>query len=154
MSPEVRSFVVELPSEYGMATVARSAIRAFLEAAGGVRLDDREMDEIGVVVHEACTNALRHAHGLDPSKRFRVEVLRRADEIEILVCDEGRPFDLTDGPPPAPELLHEGGYGMHIMRTWMDDVTVRHDGRGNVLRLVRRFRTPAAAGGGALVRGV
>jgi serine/threonine-protein kinase RsbW len=112
------------------------------------------MDEIGVVVHEACTNALRHAHGLDPSKRFRVEVVRRADEVEILVCDEGPPFELTDGPAPAPELLREGGYGIHIMRTWMDEVSVRHDGRGNVLRLVRRYRVPADATRGALAGGV
>jgi serine/threonine-protein kinase RsbW len=146
--------VVELPSELGMATVARAAVRALLESARDVRLDEREMDEVGVVVHEACTNALRHAHGLDPRKRFRVEVVRRPDEVEIRVSDEGAPFQLSDGPAPAPELLHEGGYGVHIMRTWMDEVSVQHDGRGNVLRLVRRYRRASATRGGALARGV
>jgi anti-sigma regulatory factor (Ser/Thr protein kinase) len=141
---------LELPSEACMASVARATVRALLQGAGDVRLDEREIDEVALVVHEACTNVVRHAHGHDASKRFRVEVARRGGEIEIRVVDEGRPFDLAEAPREEPEELREGGYGIHIMRAWMDEVDVRHDGRGNVLRLVRRYRIAAAAEGGAV----
>lgn len=134
---------LELPSEPGMGAVARAAVRAVLENTTGRKLDEREVDEIAVVVHEACTNAVRHAHAGDPTRRMRLEIVRHDDEIEIVVLDEGAPFALSDAAPPEPESLLEGGYGLHIMRAWMDEVTVRHDGRGNALRLVRRYRRAA-----------
>lgn len=145
---------LELPSEACMASVARAAVRALLQGAEDVRLDEREIDEVSLVVHEACTNVVRHAHLHDASKRFRVEVARRDGEVEIRVVDEGAPFQLDRGPRSEPEELREGGYGIHIMRSWMDEVGVTHDGRGNVLRLVRRYRAQtetAAAGGGGLL---
>ena len=145
-----RAALVDLPSESGMASVARATVRAVLEESSDVLLDTAEIDEVAVVVQEACTNAVRHAHGLDPSKRLRVEVVRHDDALEIVVRDEGAPFDVAAPEPLRPDLLREGGYGLHIMHAWMDEVTVTHDGRGNVLRLVRRYRPAVAPEGGAL----
>ena len=136
-----------------MATVARAAVRALLETSEDVRLAGREIDEVAAVVQEACTNAVRHAHRMDPSKRVRVEVFRGDEELVILVRDEGCPFDLNATEPLRPELLREGGYGVHIMRAWMDEVTVTHDGSGNTVRLVRRYRDVGAPNGGTLVAG-
>lgn len=134
-----RTAAVDLPSENGMAAAARASVRAFLESVPGAGLEERDLDEICVVVQEACTNAIRHAHGHDATKRFRVDVSLRDGGVEILVRDQGAPFDLdTSERPLRPELLQEGGYGIHIMRTWMDAVAVTHDGTGNVLRLWRR----------------
>lgn len=150
----LRTAYVELPSEGGMAAAARNAVRAFLESASaGTALTDRDLDEISVVVQEACTNAVRHAHAHDAAKRFRVEVALGDAEVEIRVIDRGAPFDLSAARPLDPEQLREGGYGIHIMRTWMDDVSVRHDGTGNVLCLRRRLGARAIPGEGDLVRG-
>lgn len=153
MSEDARSASFELPSEACMASVARAAVRTLLEAAADVRLTEREIDEVALVVHEACTNAVRHANRHDATKRFRVDVVRGEDELRIRVADEGAPFDIDGGAPLEPEALREGGYGLHIMRAWMDDVTVRHDGTGNVLTLVRRYRVAAESLGGALAGG-
>jgi anti-sigma regulatory factor (Ser/Thr protein kinase) len=146
-----RTAVVDLPSEAGMASAARVAVRAFLEASSGAVFDERELDEIAVVVQEACTNVVRHAHGLDPAKRLRVEVRLLDDGVAIVVNDEGPEFRI-DGELPLPGELREGGYGIHIMRTWMDEVSVSHDGRGNSLRLVRRARALRSAGGSLAAR--
>lgn len=145
LNPPGRAALIELPSESGMASVARTTVRAVLEACSGARIAGRDLDEISVVVQEACTNAIRHAHHLDASKAFRVEVFQEDDRVEILVSDGGAPFALSDAPMPEPEHLREGGYGVHIMRTWMDEVSVRHDGTGNVLRLVRRLGAASEA---------
>lgn len=153
MSAARRTALVDLPSESGMASVARATVRALLEAADDVRLETREIDEVAAVVQEACTNAVRHAHRLDAEKRVRVEVLRLADELIILVRDEGAPFDLETSEPLRPELLREGGYGVHIMRAWMDEISVSHDGNGNTVRLVRKYRSAAVPRGGSLVGG-
>jgi len=135
--------VLELPSEAALANVVRAVVRALAESCPEVRLDARDLDEIEVVLQEACTNVVRHAHRNDRSKPFRVDVRRLPDALAIEVRDKGAPFDLASVSPPEPEALVEGGYGVHIMRAWMDEVSVRREGGGNVLRLVRRYRDPA-----------
>jgi len=136
------SVVLDLPSENGALRLVRDALRALAQDAAGVRLAARELDEVEIAVHEACTNAIRHAHGGDAGKRFRVEMTPRRDALEIRVRDHGAPFDLDGVVAPAPEALREGGYGISIIKSWMDEVTVAREDDGNVLRLVRRYRAP------------
>jgi serine/threonine-protein kinase RsbW len=132
--------VIDLPSEAGLLGIVRSSLRALAENDPRVRLADREIDEIQVVLQEACTNAIRHAHKCDATKRLRVEMRRLDDGLEILVKDRGAPFDIGGHVASPPEALREGGYGIGIMRSWMDEVSVTRENGGNVLRLVRRYR--------------
>jgi serine/threonine-protein kinase RsbW len=149
-SPAVRAttsasaspLVLDLPSENASLRLVRDALRAFARDAD-VGLAAREIGEVEVAVHEACTNAIRHAHGGDPSKCFRVEMRRRSDALEILVRDHGAPFDLDASAARTPEDLHEGGYGLSIIKSWTDEATVSREDGGNVLRLVRRRRPPS-----------
>ena len=154
-----RTVVVEVSSETSMTGVVRAVLRSLADAARDVRLTARELDELAVVLQEACTNVIRHAHHLDATVRYRVEFRRLESALEILVIDHGAPFTLP-GVPLAPEdadaaidaaidneataeLMREGGYGVQIMRTWTDELSVTHNGEGNVLRILRRYRTPA-----------
>lgn len=132
--------VLDLASETGALRLVRTALRELARDADAVQLAAGELDEVEIALHEACTNAIRHAHGCDARKRFRVEMLRRPDALEILVRDHGRPFDVDAVEPPTPEALQEGGYGISIIKSWMDEVTVSREDDGNVLRLVRRYR--------------
>ena len=150
MSQIGEPLVLDLPSEASVLNLVRAVLRAVAEDGRRVRLDAREVDEVQVALQEACTNAIRHAHKGDPRRRFRVELRRLADALEILVRDTGDAFDLDAKKPPLPEALQEGGYGIRIMRSWMDEVLLTRDEGGNVLRLVRRYRSLAGdAGAGA-----
>lgn len=131
-----------------MTAVARAALRAIVESSPDVRLAAREVDEIAVVLQEACTNVIRHAHRHDTSLRFRVEFHRTPDALEIRIADHGPRFELPLA-APEPEGLQEGGYGIHIMRSWMDEVSVTRIADGNLLRLVRRYRAGGTAAAGA-----
>lgn len=147
MSEVSRPVVVEVPSDSRLAGIVRSVLGALVAHCEDVRLSPREVDEISLVLQEAVTNVVRHAHAHDASKPLRVEFRRHVDELVILVRDEGPPFTLTTA-APDPEKLREGGYGIHIMRSWMDEVSVARAGGdggpgGNVLRLVRRYRDGA-----------
>jgi serine/threonine-protein kinase RsbW len=147
MSQAGEPIVLDLPSEANVLNLVRAALRAVAEDGRRVRLDAREIDEVQVALQEACTNAIRHAHKGDPTKRFRVELRRLEDALEIVVRDGGEPFDLDAKRPPSPEQLQEGGYGIRIMKSWMDDVVLTRDEAGNVLRLVRKYRTKAEDAG-------
>jgi serine/threonine-protein kinase RsbW len=147
MSRSAEPIVLDLPSEASVLNLVRAALRAVAEDGRRVRLEPREVDEVQVALQEACTNAIRHAHHGDPTRRLRVEMRRMEDSLEILVKDSGEPFDLDAKKPAQPESLQESGYGIRIMRSWMDDVVLTRDEVGNVLRLVRRYRTKAGENG-------
>ena len=134
--------VLDLPPEAAALRLVRDALRALARDASCVRFDAGELDEVEIAVHEACTNAIRHGRRGDAGERFRVEMTPRHDALEIRVRDHGAPFDVDDVVAPAPEALREGGYGLSIIKSWMDEVTVSREDDGNVLRLVRRYRAP------------
>jgi len=137
--------VLDLPSEASVLSVVRAALRAVAEDARHVRLLPREIDEVEVALQEACTNVIRHAHGGDASKRLVVEILRGPDALEILVRDSGAPFVFEPKARDDVDVLAEGGYGITIMRSWMDEVTLTREGTGNVLRMVRKYKTPVGS---------
>jgi len=147
-----RAAVLDLASDAAMPSVVRAAVRALLWPEKDRRMTERDIDEVCLALQEACTNALRHGNRHDASKRVRVDVIRADDRVEIQIADEGEAFNPDDTGPIRPEELHESGYGIHIMRSWMDEVEVRHDGRGNIVRLVRHHRigvsAPEASGAG------
>lgn len=137
------TIVLELPSEAGALAVVRAAVRALAEDDRRVRLDPREIDEVQVALQEACTNAIRHAHKGDANLRFRVEFDRLDDALIVRVKDSGGPFDLDARREAPPESLQEGGYGIRIMKAWMDEVSLSREDDCNVLTLVRRYRSAA-----------
>jgi len=138
---------IELPSESAALRAVRGALLDFAFNAA-LPLAARELDEVAIALQEACTNAIRHAHGCDPTKRFRVELRSGDESLEILVKDGGAPFDLDAVAAPKPEELREGGYGIAIMRSWMDEVGLSREDGGNVLRLVRKYRARDEGDGG------
>jgi len=146
MNPTSQPVRLEIPSVARLMPVVRAALYALAEARPDVRLASEELDEVAVALQEACTNAIRHAHGLDPALLMVVEFEPHADRLVVRVIDRGHPFELTDGEVPEPELLQEGGYGIAIMRAWMDQVTLERDGDTNVLELVRRYRVQEGRG--------
>jgi anti-sigma regulatory factor (Ser/Thr protein kinase) len=115
----------------------RKDFAAYLEkrafGATGVTKDD-----LVVAVGEALANAAEHGYRPDGSVTLSVRVTN--DAFEAHVTDDGQGFR----PPvthetPSPFL--ERGFGIHIMRTIMDDVDFYDGGRRVVL--IKRFTKAA-----------
>lgn len=99
---------------------------------------ERYLVELAVV--EACTNVIRYAYAPSCPGKLGVCLERRSESLEILILDEGAPFDPTRVPPPDLHQSTEGGYGIFLIRTIMGSVTYRRQGsRWNGLRLVRNL---------------
>jgi serine/threonine-protein kinase RsbW len=126
-----------------MLPIVRATLFALADSSDVVRFTREELDEVSVALQEACTNAIRHAHRHDASKSVRIEFIDDEVALVIRVIDQGTPFQLKDTPLPDPESLQEGGYGISIMRAWMDDVRLDRVGDQNVLTLRRMYRAPA-----------
>ena len=111
---------------------------------------ERYLVELAVI--EACTNIIQYAYPASSPGNLGVCLRLADDTIEILLLDQGAPFDPTCVHPPDLRESREGGYGIFLMRKIMGSVAYQRRGsRWNCLRLVRevpRGMIDASAGGG------
>lgn len=100
----------------------------------GYSYDD--IEDIKVAVSEACTNAVNHAY-LDSNEEGQVTIklLTYHDRLEIMVIDHGQSFDIEKiigelkplNASMTLEQMNEGGLGLYLIETLMDQVTVSSD---------------------------
>lgn len=92
---------------------------------------------------EICTNIARHGYGGNASGEIKLEAVLSSDEIEVIITDDAPAFI------PGPEVrlprqrLAEGGYGLFMVYSLMDQVTHEVLGeKGNRTTLVKRIAPP------------
>jgi anti-sigma regulatory factor (Ser/Thr protein kinase) len=94
-----------------------------------------------VAVHEAVENIARHGRSAGAEPRVRMLLRRDRDRVEVVISDDGVPFDPLSIPRPVDaERIEDvvlGGRGVHLMRHFMDELHYRHEAGRNVLTLVR-----------------
>ena len=99
---------------------------------------------------EIFNNIAIHAYQRKGGGPIEIEITPSPDEIVIEVKDEGRPFDM-DNVVALPdefdeESLPEGGMGIHIAKTMLDEMTYE-PGPPNLWRLCKRLPAPQVAVG-------
>lgn len=130
------AFVLELPSD---PRVIDAAVTYLLDRARAFDFQGSRLNlNLRVGVAEALANAILYGNGADPEKRVRVEVELSAEEVAVVVYDEGDGFDPEAVPDPTlPENVERsGGRGIFLLRELMDEV--RFNDCGNCVRLVLR----------------
>jgi serine/threonine-protein kinase RsbW len=119
-------------------------IRSFVrETAVAHGYDQAAIDELITAVNEATVNIVKHGYQNEPGY-IEVIVVCRKKEIVVRLRDESPGFDPTTAPSPDTALpLSQrpfGGLGVHMMRTFCDDLSYRRDSRGeNELTLTKRI---------------
>jgi serine/threonine-protein kinase RsbW len=86
---------------------------------------------------EAFNNVAIHGFRDLPPGNVDIEISWTKEQIIIQMTDSGRIFDPDATPLPALDELPEGGMGIFIMRSFMDEVEYKA-GPPNVLRLIKR----------------
>jgi phosphoserine phosphatase RsbU/P len=111
------------------------------EAATACGFNRDRAAEIVLAVDEACQNIIRHAYTGEPGGRIVLRLHRSSDCLVVLLRDFAEPVDVRKVCPRALDDTRCGGLGTHLMRTIMDEVVFEPppEGRGNVLRLVKRI---------------
>jgi anti-sigma regulatory factor (Ser/Thr protein kinase) len=78
-------------------------------------------------------------HGAGAHGEIGVTLRRQGRGLEVEVTDAGRPFDptaLSDIPTARSiEAARIGGRGLRLLRSYAADISYRHDGSRNRLRL-------------------
>ena len=125
--PPGRPLTLELPAWPRELARLRRAVRGWLHHAD---VPDDIGSEILVAVNEAAANAIQHAYGLEDA-RFVVQASIERDVVAVEVRDRGRWRDRRDDP--------ERGWGIDVIDSLMDEVTVEPTPDGTAVRFVRRL---------------
>jgi len=140
MSSAQLPFTLTIPSDLRMLSVARAFIEAVCQTED---MDQITIHNIVLAMGEAVTNIIRHAHREKPEASIQICCRLDAETVEILLLDEGEPFDLKAVPYMDPGEMRVGGRGVYLMRMLMDELCCEPLGpRGNSLRMVKRWRSP------------
>lgn len=124
-------------------------VQGWLARQDAYRENPKERYLVELAVVEACTNIIRYAYPESQPGNLGISLSREGEAVEILLLDEGAPFDPTRVPPPDLRRANEGGYGIFLIRAIMSSVTCRRRGsRWNCLRLVRELPGPEAQANG------
>ena len=135
---EERRTCIWLKAEMASLTKASRFVQDWLSRQEGYRESRKERYLVELAAIEACTNIIRYAYPASSSRNLGICLKRAGDTIEILLLDEGAPFDPTRASSPDLRESQEGGYGIFLMQKIMRSVTYQRRGsRWNCLRLVR-----------------
>jgi serine/threonine-protein kinase RsbW len=102
--PEVEAFMVDVAKEVG--------------------LSEDKYNNLALSVSEAVSNSMVHGNKEDKSKKINIDITSNGSTLKIIIKDEGKGFDLKKVPDPTePEnILKDSGRGIHIMRSFLDDL--------------------------------
>jgi serine/threonine-protein kinase RsbW len=99
---------------------------------------------------EIFNNVAIHAYKRKGGGSIELSITPTDRELVIEVRDHGSPFDIDEVPPLPSELdedsLPEGGMGIHIAKTMLDEMTYE-PGPPNLWRLRKRLTVKAAGAG-------
>lgn len=106
--------------------------------ARDVEVSDDLLADLKLAVTEACGNSVRHAY---PSGGGDVTVAYALEGETFVMVVEDRGIGVAAATEPAGRAKPDGGMGMSIIRTIVDDVAVEPgaSGRGTVVRMRKRL---------------
>ncbi|WP_053364857.1 anti-sigma B factor RsbW [Bacillus sp. FJAT-27245] len=98
----------------------------------GFSYDD--LEDLKIATSEACTNAVQHAYKNKERGEVIVGFGLYPDRLEVMVADSGQSFDFESARQglgryednDSVEFLREGGLGLYLIETLMDEVRIHH----------------------------
>ncbi|MEG8946979.1 ATP-binding protein [Rosettibacter firmus] len=117
--PELDNFVIDIAKRSGM--------------------NPEKFNNLSLSFSEALSNSIIHGNKCDPQKKIKITIDVNEQKMIIKIKDEGKGFDLKSVPDPTKDenILKESGRGIHIMKSFLDDLyyNFSEDGTETVLVL-------------------
>ncbi len=113
-----------------------------VELAQKANLNENKMNNLALSVAEASSNSIIHGNGADFKKKVEVEVKYDDELFYVKFIDEGEGFKIENIPDPtAPEnILKDHGRGIHIMRSFLDDIKFNFTSTGTEVTLIIKLK--------------
>jgi anti-sigma regulatory factor (Ser/Thr protein kinase) len=119
----------------------RAFVRAFCRDAPPAGLTQEPLNALELAVNEAASNIMRHAYEGRTDQRIQVEADAFDDRIVICLYNTGKPFDPASSRPPSFDGSREGGFGVYMIASSLDEVQYYRDERGRNCICMTKRRT-------------
>lgn len=130
---------IVLPSTIDALTHLSEWTQAVVDEQG---LSPRCAFRLELILVEAVTNIVEHAGADDADSVITVQVAVKSGYVVVLVEDSERDFDPTAAPehrqPASLEEARIGGLGIHLIRTYTQQLEYRRIGNKNQLWMTLR----------------
>ena len=112
-----------------------------MEIAQEANLNEDKFNHLALSVAEASANSIVHGNKADKNIPVYIKVTYDSEQIEVTFSDRGTGFKIEEVPDPtAPEnLLKDNGRGIHIMRSFLDDLRYNFSDNGTEVTLVLKL---------------
>ncbi len=99
----------------------------------------RECFGVRLALEEAMVNAIKHGNRMEPDKQVFIACELTAEEITVVIEDQGEGFKPEDVPDPTDDenLENPGGRGIMLIRSFMN--AVAYNDRGNRLTMIKKL---------------
>ncbi|OQW93319.1 MAG: hypothetical protein BWK79_11770 [Beggiatoa sp. IS2] len=101
------------------------------------------IDDVQLCVVESVNNVIEHSYANQENDLVEIVVNLYSDGLVIEIKDTGVAMDTSllkfVTSPDITRKLPEGGWGLYIIKSRMDEVTYQTCDQTNILRLVKRF---------------
>jgi phosphoserine phosphatase RsbU/P len=114
---------------------AREFVR---ESAARLQFSEEETSQIVLATQETLSNAVRHARPAQQGLPLDIHREESADALTLTLSYPGCPFSMEDAPPASEDGLREGGFGLGIIRSCVDEVEYSSVDGLNRVRLLKR----------------
>ena len=123
------------------------AVEALKDFCRGRKIPKNAAFGLALALEESGSNIVNHALQRDPRQKFQLAVEHAGDSVIIELRDRGPAFDPTRAPAAigADDDRAPGGWGVALVRRYMDEIHYLRDGGENVLRLTKRIGPTAGA---------
>lgn len=118
------------------------AVEALEECARAAGVPEKMIFGLTLALEECGSNVVNHALQRDAQKTFHVAAEMRGDQFVIELRDGGPAFDPTAAAARKSKQEEDdlpGGWGIELVRRYMDEISYVRDGNENVLRLKKRI---------------
>jgi serine/threonine-protein kinase RsbW len=131
------NIVLVLPDKPEYVGVARLTASGIASRMG---FDIEAIEDIKLALAEACTNAIKHGC-CDDHREYKISFSVEPRSLAISVSDKGCGLQQKDLTDPDPDNPKEGGLGIFIIRTLMDEVDFSNTpGRGFIITMKKHLR--------------
>ncbi len=130
-------FVLSIPSNNIYIEAVVDLIKYFLEEN---YKDQSIIDEEIASLTEAISNAIIHGNNLKKSKKVSIKVKLTGNKIINQVEDSNPNYNnfLESYKYDEQNILDLSGRGLHIVKSYMDEVEVKKGDRGNILEMIKK----------------
>lgn len=127
---------LSIPNKPEYVSVVRLTVAAIASRIG---FDIEKIEDMKIAVSEACNNAITHGCGCCEGE-YEINFVLTGEKLTISVHDKGEGCELKNirKPDLSKHKLREGGLGIFIIQSLMDDVEVESEkGKGTMIRMIK-----------------